>query len=96
MQFDNNITYEYNYVPPEDFRFFYPLLNFTGMMAIDLAEIPLQCYEFSIEFEDYWEAQGALMNNDPSLLLQAFLFTQMSNAINYKNSIDTIDENNQE
>lgn len=75
VQFDNNITYEYNYVEPDDFRIMYPLLNFTGMMAIDLAEIPLQCFEFGVEFEAYWAAQAALMNNDPSLLIQAFLFT---------------------
>lgn len=35
------------------------------------------------------------MNGDISVLIQAFLFTQMGNAQKFKNSIDTIQVNNE-
>lgn len=95
-QFDNNITKEFEYTAPEDIKIAYPWLNFTGMIAGPFADCFPNCYEFVfVEVNAYWINLYAQMDNDISVLIQAFLFTQMGNALKYRTAIDHIDDNNQ-
>lgn len=94
-QFDNNITKEFEFTDPDEIIAAYPYLNFTGMVAGPFAEVLPYCYEFlAIEALAYWNNLYAQMNNDFSILIQAFLFTQMGNALKYRTAIDHIDDNN--
>ena len=66
------------------------------MIAGPFAEVLPYCYEFfAIEALAYWNNLYTQMNSDFSILIQAFLFTQMGNALKYRTAIDHIDDNNQ-
>jgi len=94
-QFDNNITKEFEYTPIEEIKIAYPWLNFTGMIGGPFADSFPYCYEFlAVEVDAYWINLYSQMNNDPSVLIQAFLFTQMGNALKYRTAINHIDDNN--
>jgi len=93
VQFYNNATETYLYTPLEDIRVIYPVLNFTGMIAYDFALVPLDCYEFVIEFSAYFIELWAIMDDDISVFIQAFLFSQMSNAKKFRAAIEAIQSN---
>jgi hypothetical protein len=70
-------------------------LDFTGFFAGAFSDIAPYSYEFLyVESKLYWEAQYLLMDKDISIWIQAILFTQMGNAVKYKNAINAIDSNN--
>jgi len=95
VQFENNYTAELFYTPIEDIRWAYPVLNFTGMVSNDFAEIPYTCWLYWVEFYTYWMKIYSDNKSDVSIFIQAFLFTQMGNAKKFKSSIDTIADNNE-
>jgi len=70
-------------------------LDVTGFFAGAFSDIGPYSYEFLyVESKLYWDAQYALMDKDISIWIQAVLFTQMGNAVKYKNAINAIDANN--
>ena len=75
VQFQNNWTEETGgYIPPEDRVLVYPLMNFTGVLAGDLSDVPLYCYQvFGIEVLKWWEELYNSMANDFNTLLISFL-----------------------
>lgn len=54
VQFYNNASFEFMYTKVENLRVVYPVLNFTGMIAKDFAPIPIDCFEFGLQFYTYW------------------------------------------
>lgn len=71
-----------------------PLINLTGAIAGDAADIPEYCYQtFGIEMLDWWDEIYEEMSYDFNTLLISFLFTQMGNAPRFKDAIDIIEEN---
>jgi len=97
-QYENNQTLETQHIVAEDIRPFYPLINFTGMIADGFADAVPHCMGFGLEFYDFWAALYISMGNNFNTMLISFLFTQMGNAIDYKSAIDriTLNEQNQE
>ena len=93
-QFRNNLTLELNHIEGEDQRYLYPLLNFTGMVGLDLGDAVPFCFKFLyIEFLGYWSDLYTAMNNNFNTMLVSFLFSQMGNAKDFKSAIDKIAEN---
>ena len=75
-QFQNNVTVETLYTAPDDKRYVYPYLNFTGMISDQFSFIPIYCYQFLfIEVYDWWNALYKSMEYDFNFLLISFLFT---------------------
>jgi hypothetical protein len=89
-QFQNNYTYETEYVKPEDTRYVYPPLNFTGMWAAEASVVPAYCWDFGTEVLVYIDTLYTQMGRDFNMLLISFLFTQMGNAARFKTIIDAI------
>jgi hypothetical protein len=79
-----------DFTPLEDIRPFYPLLNLTKMIGTSAADIPLDCFRFGLQFSDYLNNLYAQMGSDPSVFLQAFLFTQMGNANKFRKAMVAI------
>ena len=71
----------------------YPILNFTKMIGTSAADIPKDCFTFFLQASQYWTDLYAQMNNDPSVFMQAFLFTQMGNANKFRKAMLAISEN---
>ena len=45
IQWQNNVTEERGgYIAPEEIRYIYPLMNFTGALAGDASDIPPYCW----------------------------------------------------
>lgn len=93
VQFQNNLSLTLNYTKVEDVRLAYPVLNFTGMIANYLANIPVDCFNFWRQFQFYWENLFFKMGNSVTVFLQAYLLSQMSNAKKYRDSIRVIQKN---
>lgn len=93
----NNLTEETGgYIEPDDRRYIFPLMNLTGALAGDASDIPVYCYEtIGIQFLDWWDNLYNSMSYDFNTLLISFLFTQMGNAMDFKDAIDNIDANSQ-
>lgn len=68
-QFENNFTYTVNFTQIEELRLTYPILNFTAMIAFQLAVIPLDCFEFAVQVDFYWTDLFAKMGNNISIFL---------------------------
>ena len=69
VQFYNNVTLEFMYTEFVDLRLVYPVLNFTGMIAEDFAMIPVTCFEFYVQFYEYWNNIWIQMNSDISIFI---------------------------
>ena len=74
----------------------YPMLNMTGMVAFYLAPIPIDCFEFWVQYQFYWNDLFSKMYNNVSVFLQAYLLSQMSNAKKYRDSIRIMQKNGEE
>lgn len=89
-QLDNNWTYTVEYTKQPDVRMAHPILNFTKMISEELAYIPIDCFEFSIEWYFYWTNLFAQLDSNFNIFLQAFLLTQLENAKEYRQIISII------
>lgn len=69
VQLQNNVSYTLNYTKIEDIRLSYPLLNFTGMLAYYIAPLPIDCFEFWVQYQFYWEDLYNKMGNNLSVFL---------------------------
>jgi hypothetical protein len=92
---DNNLTYMFVWENKSDIILAESELDITGFFAGAFSDIMPYSYEFLyVESKLYWDGQYALMEKDISIWIQAILFTQMGNALKYKNAINSIDANN--
>ena len=91
----NNFTYEFEYTKIENFKPIYPLMRTTEAFGTNFADIFPLCYNMSAEMWTYSNDLYQQMGNDFNSLLISFLFTQMSQALQYKKNVDKIEENNE-
>lgn len=76
-----------------EIRLVHPLLNLTKLMADELAYIPIDCYEFGVEWDKFWNDLYTALNKDFNIVLQAALLTQLENAKKYRTIIRIIQLN---
>ena len=67
----------------------------TELFGTNFADIFPLCYNMSAEMWTYSNDLYRQMGNDFNSLLISFLFTQMSQALQYKKNVDKIEENNE-
>ncbi len=91
--FRNNFTEVIFFTPGDERILAYPLISFAHIFGGNFSTIFTNCYEFGVA--EVWEWAEALynnMDNNFSNLLQSYLFSQMANAIGFRNSLDRITE----